>query len=590
MLLAASVLTMVLAVTALTGAYSPVLGGVADSLGLAGAARWDNPRSDRGEERSSRGGRGAPVASPTQTAPSQTAEPAAGTDTTAAAPSPSSTASTQNSQENPGEGRMPELPFDIPSRETLAASPREVVAYYHTLPLYGPDDADPYGEALSPSGNGGAYEDVGGRWRQRPYPIIDNTNLTDERRVQIMHDDISEAAGIGIDAFFFNVNSGPQESNRWETQLTPMYDAADRFNAENEADFKVAIDLSALQISQRTGAAGAPETWADHLAPFLDRPSYYTYNDRPAVAVYHVTRLAPAWYQAFANRLKSAHGLDIYILPSYQGNAPNDLDPYASMMPGLMPFIHGWSGPGYTVTPDNMQSSLRAWASTHNVKFMGSMGQFQNDRPRELKELNGNGFSILRNMWLASIQRNDEIMQIVSWNDHEESHNIRPSTGYQYAPYDITAYYLTWFKTGVAPTIVRDTLYYAHRMQRVDAPYDTSAQSRPFVFRNTGTSPVSDHIITMAFLRAPADVTVVSGGARRTHSNVPAGATILTDPLSVNDQPSFSASRSGSVVVPEFTSPFRTRASVVWQDLLFRMGSSSRAPIPGVQNDLPEDR
>jgi hypothetical protein len=579
---------IVLAVTALAGTTSAGLAGVSDSLALAGAVWSDNPHSDRADERSSRSVRDAPVADPTQTA-----EPVAGADTTVApavSPTAAPAAPAATTPATSGEGRMPELPFDIPSREALAASPKQVVAYYHTIPLYGPSNADPYGEALSPSGNGGAYEDVGGRWRQRPYPIIDNTNLTNERRVQIMHDDISEAAAIGIDAFFFNVVSGPEDSNRWNTTLTPMYDAADRFNAENETDFKVALDLSALQVSHRTGAAASPEVWADNLAPVLKRSSYYTYNGRPAVAIYNVTLLAPSWYQAFANRLKSAYGLNVYLLPSYQGNNPSDLDPYASMMPSLMPFIHGWVGPGYSVTPDNMQSSLRAWASTHNVKFMGSMGQFENDRPRELKELNGNGFSILRNMWLASIQKNDEIMQLVSWNDHEESHNIRPSTGYQYAPYDITAYYLTWYKTGAAPAIVRDTLYYAHRMQRVDAPYDTSAQPRPFVFRSTGTSPVSDNIITMAFLSAPSDVTVVSGGVRRTHSNVPAGATILTDPLSVNDQPSFSATRNGSVVVPEFTSPFRTRASVVWQDLLYRMGSSSRAPIPGVQDDLPEDR
>jgi hypothetical protein len=282
--------------------------------------------------------------------------------------------------------------------------------------------------------------------------------------------------------------------------------------------------------------------------------------------------------------------LDVAILPSYQGSRPSELNPYASLVPALMPVVHGWSGSGADVAPSAVQKELRAWTASHGGRFMGSMGQFENDRPAASKELDGAGFAIMQNMWLASIQRGDDSLQIVSWNDFEESHGIRPSTGYQYAPYDITAYYLSWFKTGAPPAILRDTLYFAHRMQFVGAPYDTKAQPQPFVFRNTSTSPPADDVITMAFLKAPADVTVMSGGQTYRHISVPTGATILKDPLAVDDQPSFTAVRNGSVVVPKFTSPFRTRGTVIWQDLLYRMGSSSRPTIPGVQNNLPEDR
>src|SRR3954451_9192586 len=118
------------------------------------------------------------------------------------------------SSQSPG-GRLSQLPFDIPSRATLAASPKQVVAYYHSLPLYGRSN-DKYADALSPRGRGGADYSSGGRGRQRPYPAVDDAQLTDARRQQYMYDDISDAAAIGIDAFFFNVTYTPTDSFRWK--------------------------------------------------------------------------------------------------------------------------------------------------------------------------------------------------------------------------------------------------------------------------------------------------------------------------------------------------------------------------------------
>jgi hypothetical protein len=482
----------------------------------------------------------------------------------------------------------PPLPFDLPPREELAASPREVVAYYHLLPLYWRKDRNLYAENICPDGNGGVDRAVGGKWRQRPYPVIDNAGLDDAGRVAIMAADIGEAAAIGIDAFLVNVAYRPTDF-RWREQLCPIYAAADDFCANTAPGFRIAVDLSALAISGWPAADQSPQAWADSLAPFLQRPSAYTYAGRPALAVYHVTKLPPSWYEALAGRLLEAHGIDVAILPSYQGSKLRELDPYTYLMPRVMPCVHGWTGPGPQVPPAAMHQSLRAWAAEHGVAVMGSMGQFENDRPAKLKQLDGHGFAIMDNMWRASIEHGDDVVQIVSWNDLEEAHNVRPSTGYQFAPYDLTAYYLTWFKTGAAPTIVRDTLYYAHRMQLLDAPRDETAQPHPYTFRNGAGAPARDGIVTMAFLTAPGTVKVTCGGRTYRHA-APAGVSVFTDPLAAGGAPSFAVIRNRSAVVPKFSSPFRIRSSVVWQDLLYRMGSSSRPPIAEAQTDLPEDR
>lgn len=493
-----------------------------------------------------------------------------------------------------GTARIPELPFDIPSKADLAASAKDVLGYYHSVPLYGAN-ATSYDENMSPNGNGGSYYSVGGRWRQRPYPFVDSSNLTATKRTTIMAQDVAEAANIGIDAFLINVNFSPSDT-KWNTYLLPMYDGADQYNASNDPDFHVAVDLSMNAMKNRAAAEQEPVFWADKLAPLLARSTAYKYKGKPAMSIYQIEEYGPQWYKDFAARLKNAHGLDLYILASFQGNdASTTLAPYvtAGLFPSLMPTIHQWAQTSPTTDPSNIQANTRNWAASHNTTYMGTLMVFENDRPSNQKALEGYGFQILQNMWLASIQHNDSIFKLVSWNDHEESHNVRPSTGYQWAPYDVTAYYLTWFKTGQKPQITRDTIFYAHRMQKFGATYDKTKQPLPYNF--SGIAAPVDKVFTYAFLKAPADVKVVSGGTVYTHSNVAAGATLLSDPLAVPDQPKFSASRNGNIVVPEFSSPFRTRSSVVWQDLLYRMGGSNRPIItnngvPVAQTDMPSDR
>ena len=63
----------------------------------------------------------------------------------------------------------------------------------------------------------------------------------------------------------------------------------------------------------------------------------------------------------------------------------------------------------------------------------------------------------------------------------------------------------------------------------------------------------------------------------------------MSAPLVGDDQPSFRLVVDGVPII-DIQSAFRTRKSVVWQDLYYRAGSSSRPPVPGLQNNLPEDR
>jgi hypothetical protein len=59
-----------------------------------------------------------------------------------------------------------------------------------------------------------------------------------------------------------------------------------------------------------------------------------------------------------------------------------------------------------------------------------------------------------------------------------------------------------------------------------------------------------------------------------------------------NDVAKFKIRRGGVDVLPQFSSVFPTRSIIEWQDLLYRMGSSTRPPLPAgiLQSNLPQDR
>ncbi len=179
-----------------------------------------------------------------------------------------------------------------------------------------------------------------------------------------------------------------------------------------------------------------------------------------------------------------------------------------------------------------------------------------------------------------------KIVQILTWNDHYEGHGLRPNSAMQYATYDMTAYYTTWFKTRTPPTIVRDVLYYAHRMHLSTAQPDLTKQ--PKVFTSKNNVPFLDRVFALGMLKASGRIQIKSGGTT-TGADVAAGLQFFDAPLSVSDQPSFQLLRNGAPVI-NLTSAFHTRASIVWQDLMYRAGSSSRPAVTGVQDNLPQDR
>ncbi|QSQ21735.1 hypothetical protein JY651_42380 [Pyxidicoccus parkwayensis] len=475
------------------------------------------------------------------------------------------------------------LPFDMPARADLATSEYKVFAHWHNFPLrvYGSSSGqyyDQYTRWLQPTGT---YASIGGYLRDRPIPILAIPPAESDYLKRDMKQDIQTAAAVGVDGFLFNLWFRTTDA-RWKW-LTELFNAADEFNTENpSAPFAVIPNIDAHILSTNSGK-DEPRQRADDLATFKTRASWKKLNGKYVVGSFRPEALPVTWWQQFFDQLKTVHGIDAVLWGTL-------LDPTEANRNALKPFMVGatfsrWDNLPYTSNPLNGINTLKAWGDQNGVPYSPPVSHTDN-RPTASITTETAGFKTQYNTWKAAIDSGVKMVQILTWNDHYEGHALRPNSAVQYAFYDLTAYYTTWFKTRQQPVLVRDVLYYSHRMHLSTEPYNTTLQPIPTASKNGVT--LVDRVFLLAMLKSSGRVQITSGGTAYT-ADVLAGPQFFDAPLKANDQPSFQLSRSGAPVI-NFTSAFHTRSPIVWQDLLYRAGGSSRPVVTSVQDNLPQDR
>ena len=179
---------------------------------------------------------------------------------------------------------------------------------------------------------------------------------------------------------------------------------------------------------------------------------------------------------------------------------------------------------------------------------------------------------LFRAGWRSAIDGGADAVQIITWNDYSEGSEIRPSTGIQSSFYDLAAFYIAWFKTGRQPKIVRDVLYYFHRIEPLHGERTSKRQKEDFTL--VGGGKLADEVELLALLTEPGELEIVLDGTT-TRSRAPAGMSALYAPLKLG-RPLFRLKRDKRTVL-EFSSAFAIAEPGDYQDLLYRGGSSTRA-------------
>ena len=461
------------------------------------------------------------------------------------------------------------LPFDMPPVSALRSSPKKVFAHYLASLPVSLDNRDPASDYyarhyLQPEGENAKHAAYGGFLRDRPAtrPPLTATNW----RLEDMKTEVRQAIDAGFDGFTFDVlqvhdGSVPQ---LW-ANANLMMEAA----AAVDPGFKVVLmpDMAG-SLATRDVA-----TVAKGMATLGGYSSAYRLADgRLVISPFKAEAHDVAWWTSFMETMKTTYGMPVALLPVFVGHEQN----YSS---AFAPISYGMSNWGSRNPRHNNPESTAAGSPRARAAAVKSLGQkwmqpvsAQDERPNQGIFDEAENTGNLRATWQLARATDAEFVQFVTWNDYTENTHIAPSAKYGMSYVDLSSYYLTWYKTGSAPTILRDTVYLSHRTQ----PWAASpsyAQTKLMSLR--GGSPARDTVEALTFLTAPATVTI-SVGDKSYLCAVEAGVDTCTVPLGAG-QVSAVVSRLGAVTASVTSKHAVTRTPYV-QDLAYTMTSSGRAP------------
>ncbi|GAA1586589.1 glycoside hydrolase family 71 protein [Streptomyces globosus] len=450
------------------------------------------------------------------------------------------------------------LPFDMPEpaalRSAAGAGRKLVFAHYFTpYPLSLDNvraDKDYYTRNyLDPEGEKGKHERYGGLLRDRPLPVTPKSGNWELANLQ---QEVRTARTAGLDGFTLDMLSlsGPN----WE-RANLLMEAA----RSVDPHFKIMLmpDMTSLKTDDPAVVAGA-------VAALAKSPSAHRLADgRLVVSPFKAEVRDPAWWTRFADVMKSRHGIRTALVPTFL-----DFDSHHAR---FAPISHGfseWGSRSYT----GQEGAARDVRRSHDLgKLWMQPVSVQDARPNQGVFDEAGNTATLRATWTRAIDDGADWVQLTTWNDYSEGTQFAPSVNNGHAYLDLTSYYLTRFKTGSWPEIVRDTLYVTARTQFAAAD-PTGDQSLVMRLRR-GSAAARDTVEVLSFLKAPATVRTRTGSAKASHQ-APAGLHAKLLPLRTGTHAAAVERGGKTVTAVEMPRPVQGKVEV--QDLQYHAVTSGR--------------
>jgi Glycosyl hydrolase family 71 len=423
-------------------------------------------------------------------------------------------------------------PFKRPSPSELARAPRKVFAHYFPFLVLSyenaPLDQDHWAQFLSRGGENGKWAHVGGYTRERPLtPGPWNSPYWREINAAI---DILRAQLIGIDGFGIDL-----------TRLYP----GDKIDQANLLCEVAAVVAPGFHIVPEPDGdilkQASPEQMATTLKAIGDCPAAYHLPDGRLLVVPFAPNNEPVtyWHEVLA-RLET-EGTRVAFIPDLLGLTKN-AQPFAPISYG----ITFWGPRDPATARSSATLGAEAAAGALVSTWMHPIAS-QDSRPKSAIFWEAANTELFRALWGQAIIGTAKYAHIVTWNAYPEATQIEPSSGVQFLFYDLSAYYIDWFKTGKSDIIASDAIYYSHRTQIFDPVVLPLPNGQPF--KNLGVTPVQNKIEVLAILTAPSNLEIEINGHRYSQ-NEPAGLrtfSIQAEP----GRPSFRIIRDGKVIVEE---------------------------------------
>ena len=372
--------------------------------------------------------------------------------------------------------------------------------------------------------------------------------------------EIQEAQAAGIDGFVLDI--GVWNDPVWtyyNTRVALIYDAAEQLGTGFKLSFFV-------EFSNPTNIINLVETYGNRTNTFRYQGgivlSSWGMNTVPTLGWGGLD-----WTNSVLNPLRSA-GYPVFFIPHfwplyYARELPGYADAEAilgqdgSFLSGL--FLFGAAGLPSQLAQCNsnytfaLHQAGKTFMASYTPHYWGN--QQPSDGRRYFESDGGEG-TILQ--WNAIIQNQPDWVNLVTWNDFNESTYCSPVINpeqygegflatphrYSHAGYlELSKYFINWFKTGQQPPIKQNALFYFYRTHPKNA-VASDTNDIPVTWWN-GT--VQDIIYTTVFLTVPAELEISSGGTLTTNS-LPAGISNVRTPFTPGAQ-TFIVRRGRKVVL-----------------------------------------
>lgn len=446
------------------------------------------------------------------------------------------------------------LPFDFMTYSELVNKKRKVFAHYFTPFPVSLDNKywenDYYTRNyLSPDGENSKFLSRGGYLRARPLPRPVNDSANWE--LQDMRKEVRLAKAVGIDGFAVDILN--YEGVHWKrTKL--MLEAA-RIEG---GGFKIVLmpDMSAA-LSRN------PDQFVPMIRELAKHPAAMRVNGKLVVAPYNAQKQTAQWWRNKLNRLRQL-GIDVAFVPVFQG-WKKYVSQYADFSYGISDW--GWRNPSNSAT--NYWMGMADIAHAAGLSWMHPVAP-QDTRPKSSTYWEAANSRLYRQNWESAIRGGADWVQLVTWNDYSEHSGITPSTaGYGY--YDLTAYYVQWYKTGQRPRITHDAIYGFNRSHTLGARPNPLYQTISMIPAAGSVAP-ENQVEMLAFLTEPATLEIELAGKvhRRDFGRGIYSFTIPAEP----GTPTFRIKRNGVVVESVKGKPIQKYIKV--QDMQYHSVSSMR--------------
>ena len=369
--------------------------------------------------------------------------------------------------------------------------------------------------------------------------------------------EIQEAQAAGIDGFALNVGAWDNTQSYYQTRVATIYNAAEQLGTGFKLFFSV-------DYYGTTNIVAMVQTYANRTNTFRYQGkvvlSSFGENDTPSTGGAGVDWTNLVFPQLASNGVSVCFVPHfwpdpIHELPTYS-DAQSILQKYGSLLDGV--FLFGAAGLPYQLAQCNSNYTL----AVHQAGkiSMASVtphywGFKQYSIGRRYYEFDGGEGIALQ--WQSIITNQPDWVEIVTWNDFNESTYIVPvkdpgtyfaemqaPVRYCHAGYlELSKPFISWYKSGTNPAVSSDAVYYFYR-----------THPKAAIAANTNDIPVTglygevrDTFYATVYLTAPANLEVASGGNLTTNS-LPAGLTAVRLPFGPGKQ-ALTLRRAGQPVI-----------------------------------------